>query len=151
MILTAVWGFGDILHVTNVVIFGPVLLNVCSWNPPFCWDQNNPVFFIKSIPILLKRFEQLKPDQNRDWILWSNPNSESFFFFNKTFSRFDPIRWPKPDQITSEQLASDYQIAEKRIRMRCIKARSTDRTPSSAMKLPAKPIDACFPSQTTAL
>ncbi len=66
-----------------------VLLHFCSWNPPFCWDQNNPGFFwIKSIPILLKPFEQL---QTEDLIqikikirLWF------FFLLNNPFSRFDP-------------------------------------------------------------
>ncbi len=33
-----------------------VLLHVCSWNPTFCWGQNNPFFFLQNYPILTKRF-----------------------------------------------------------------------------------------------
>ncbi len=38
-----------IYHVTKIVFLDQfkVLLHICSWNPPFSWDQNNLLFLSK--------------------------------------------------------------------------------------------------------
>ncbi len=91
-----------------------VLLHFCSWNPPFFWDQNYPVFLDQKYPNLTKPFwttqtEHLIQIKTKigfcDLIRIQNP----LFLLNKQFSRFDPIRWPKSDQITFDQLAPGFK------------------------------------------
>ncbi len=80
--------FGDtcLLHVTNAVFSGPVVkfyfIFVLEIHPS-AGIRIIQFFWIKSIPIfqnLLNNTNRaFNPDQTQDWILWSNPNSESIF------------------------------------------------------------------------
>ncbi len=70
-----------------------VLLHFCSRNPPFCWDQNNPVF-CGSTSWTAQTEDSIQIKTN--CILWSNPNSESNYS--------DLIQ---SDRITFEELAPE--------------------------------------------
>ncbi len=61
-----------------------VVIHFCSWNPPFCWDQNNPGVLDQKYPNLTKMFWTTQTEdliQIKTKILWSNP----FFFWTTHF------------------------------------------------------------------
>ena len=83
-------------------------------NPPFRWDQFNPDFFDQSDPNPTKKFWKTQT-KGLIWIktkiglldlIWLyNP----FFLLKNTFSRFDPIRYPKSQWITFEKPGPGFQ------------------------------------------
>lgn len=101
---SGIWGY---ITCYKCSIFGPV--HFCSWNPPFCWDQNNPVFLDQNYPSLTITFWTT---QTEDLIqIKTKIGFCDLIWIQNSFSRFEPIWWPKSDQINFEQLAPVFLLA----------------------------------------